>query len=100
MPLMQRSLSALAEKMQQYGACAVELNVSCPHAKRYGLEVGCDTTLLQNIVSSVKQHVSIPVFVKVSPNVINIVEIAQAAEKGNADAIVAINTVKGNENRS
>jgi len=35
------------------------------------------------------------VFVKVSPNVFNIVEIAQAAEKGNADAIVAINTVKG-----
>ena len=34
-------------------------------------------------------------FVKLSPNVVNIVEIAQAAEKGNADAIVAINTVKG-----
>jgi dihydroorotate dehydrogenase (NAD+) catalytic subunit len=80
--------------MQHYGAAAVELNISCPHAKRFGLEVGCDTTLLQTIVSSVKQHVAIPVFVKVSPNVTNIVEIAQAAEKGNADAIVAINTVK------
>ncbi len=86
---------ALASKMEQYGAAAVELNVSCPHAKRYGLEVGCDTTLLQAIVSSVKQQVRIPVFVKISPNVVNIVEIAQAAEKGNADAIVAINTVKG-----
>jgi len=86
---------ALAMKMEQYGAAGVELNVSCPHAKRYGLEVGCDTTLLQAIVSSVKQQVHIPVFVKVSPNVVNIVEIAQAAEKGNADAIVAINTVKG-----
>jgi dihydroorotate dehydrogenase (NAD+) catalytic subunit len=81
--------------MEQYGAAAVELNVSCPHAKRYGLEVGCDTTLLQTIVSSVKDQVHIPVFVKVSPNVVNIVEIAQAAERGNADAIVAINTVKG-----
>jgi len=86
---------ALATKMEQYGAAAVELNVSCPHAKRYGLEVGCDTTLLQTIVSSVKKQIHIPVFVKVSPNVVNIVEIAQAAEKGNADAIVAINTVKG-----
>jgi len=85
----------LALKMQQFGASAIELNVSCPHAKRYGLEVGCDTTLLQAIVSSVKQQVKIPVFVKLSPNVVNIVEIAQAAEKGNADAIVAINTVKG-----
>jgi dihydroorotate dehydrogenase (NAD+) catalytic subunit len=86
---------ALATKMEQYGAAGVELNVSCPHAKRYGLEVGCDATLLHTIVSSVKQQVHIPVFVKVSPNVTNIVEIAQAAEKGNADAIVAINTVKG-----
>jgi dihydroorotate dehydrogenase (NAD+) catalytic subunit len=86
---------ALASKMEQYGAAGVELNVSCPHAKRYGLEVGCDTTLLHNIVSSVKNQVHIPVFVKLSPNVVNIVEIAQAAEKGNADAIVAINTVKG-----
>jgi len=86
---------ALASKMKQYGAAAVELNVSCPHAKRYGLEVGCDTSLLQMIVSSIKKQVRIPVFVKVSPNVVNIVEIAMAAEKGNADAIVAINTVKG-----
>lgn len=86
---------ALALKMEQYGAAGVELNVSCPHAKRYGLEVGCDTALLQSIVSLVKDQVHIPVFVKVSPNVMNIVEIAQAAEKGNADAIVAINTVKG-----
>jgi dihydroorotate dehydrogenase (NAD+) catalytic subunit len=90
-----REFIALATKMEQYGAAAVELNVSCPHAKRYGLEVGCDTSLLQTIVSSVKKQIHIPVFVKVSPNVVNIVEIAQAAEKGNADAIVAINTVKG-----
>jgi dihydroorotate dehydrogenase (NAD+) catalytic subunit len=85
----------LATKMKQYGATGIELNVSCPHAKRYGLEVGCDTSLVQTIVSSIKKVVHIPVMVKVSPNVVNIVEIAQAAEKGNADAIVAINTVKG-----
>jgi dihydroorotate dehydrogenase (NAD+) catalytic subunit len=86
--------TTLACKMELFGAAAVELNLSCPHAKRYGLEVGCDTALLQTIVSSVKQRVHIPVFVKVSPNVVNIVEIAQAAERGKADAIVAINTVK------
>lgn len=85
----------LATKMEQYGVTGIELNVSCPHAKRYGLEVGCDTSLVQTIVSSIKKVVHIPILVKVSPNVVNIVEIAQAAEKGNADAIVAINTVKG-----
>jgi dihydroorotate dehydrogenase (NAD+) catalytic subunit len=86
---------ALALKMHQYGAAAIELNVSCPHAKHYGLEVGCDTVLLEEIVSSIKQHIHLPVFVKISPNIMNLVEIAQAAEKADADAIVAINTVKG-----
>jgi dihydroorotate dehydrogenase (NAD+) catalytic subunit len=85
----------LAEKMEHYGAAAVELNVSCPHAQHYGLEVGCDAPFLRQIVSSVKDHVDIPVYVKISPNVTNIIEIAKAAETGHADAIVAVNTVKG-----
>ena len=85
---------ALASKMKQYGAAAVELNVSCPHAKRYGLEVGCDTSLLQMIVSSIKKQVRIPVFVKVSPNVVNIVEIAMAAEKGTRAQAFALGTGK------
>jgi dihydroorotate dehydrogenase (NAD+) catalytic subunit len=84
----------LATKMQQYGAAAVELNVSCPHAKRYGLEVGSDPELLRTITSSVKKSVDIPVFVKISPNVTDIVDIAKAVQLGHADAIVAINTIK------
>jgi dihydroorotate dehydrogenase (NAD+) catalytic subunit len=85
---------SLAKKMKRFGANAIELNVSCPHAKHYGLEVGCDPVLLQKIVSSIKQHVAIPVFVKVSPNIMNLVEIVQTIERAGADAIVAINTVK------
>jgi dihydroorotate dehydrogenase (NAD+) catalytic subunit len=85
----------LAEKMQQFGAAAVELNVSCPHAQHYGLEVGCDAVLLRNIITSIKHHVDVPVFVKISPNIMNIAEISQVIEKAKADAIVAINTVKG-----
>jgi dihydroorotate dehydrogenase (NAD+) catalytic subunit len=84
----------LAEKMQRFGANAVELNVSCPHAKHYGLEVGSDPALLHEIVSFVKHLVSLPVFVKVSPNIMNLVEIAKTIENAGADAIVAINTVK------
>jgi len=84
----------LAVKMQQFGVNALELNVSCPHAKSYGLEVGSDAVLLHEIVSSIKQHCHLPVFVKVSPNIMNLVEIVQAAETAHADAIVAINTVK------
>ena len=84
----------LAKKMQGYGADALELNMSCPHAKGYGLEIGSDPKLVKDITLKVKESSDIPVFVKISPNLINIVEIAKSAEKGNADGIVAINTVK------
>ena len=84
----------LAEKMQSYGTDALELNMSCPHAKGYGLEIGLDPKLVMEITSKVKKSTEIPVFVKISPNLMNIVDIAKSAEKGNADGIVAINTVK------
>jgi dihydroorotate dehydrogenase (NAD+) catalytic subunit len=84
----------LGKKMQSYGANALELNMSCPHAKGYGLEIGSDPRLVKEITSKVKGSVKIPIFVKLSSNVANLGEIAKAAEKGNADGIVAINTIK------
>jgi len=89
-----KEFTQLAEKMQEYGADAIELNMSCPHAKGYGLEIGSDPKLVKEITSNVKKSVKIPVFVKISPNLTNIVEIAKAAESAKADAVVAINTVK------
>jgi len=84
----------LGKQMQNYGADALELNMSCPHAKGYGLEIGSDCKLVKEITSSVKTSTNIPVFVKISPNLPNISEVAKAAEDGNADGVVAINTVK------
>jgi dihydroorotate dehydrogenase (NAD+) catalytic subunit len=86
--------SNLASKMQQYGAAAVELNLSCPHAQHYGLEIGSDPHIVADIIKSIKTIAHLPVFVKLSPNIMNIIEIAQAAQNAKADAIVAINTVK------
>ena len=84
----------VAETAAKMGADAVELNVSCPHVKRAGAEIGCDPTLLAEIVKEVKKAVNVPVIVKLTPNVTSIAEIAKAAEKAGADAITAINTVK------
>ena len=84
----------LSKKMQSYGADAIELNMSCPHVKGYGLEIGSDSKLVTEITSKVKEATKIPVFVKISPNLPDLVEIAKSAEKGNADGIVSINTVK------
>jgi len=84
----------VAETAVKIGADALELNVSCPHIKKAGAEIGCDPLLLTEIVKEVKKKVAKPVIVKLTPNVANIGEIAKAAEKAGADAITAINTVK------
>ena len=82
----------LALKMEEYGATAVELNLSCPHVAGYGTEVGSDPQLVEDIVDTLKSRLKIPVFAKLSPNVTNIVDIANAANR--ADALVLINTVR------
>jgi dihydroorotate dehydrogenase (NAD+) catalytic subunit len=84
----------LACKMEEYGAFALELNLSCPHAKGYGAELGHDIEKVLEMTRTVKNVVKIPVFVKLSPNVSNITEIAQAVKEAKGDGIVAINTVK------
>ncbi|MDH7517347.1 MAG: dihydroorotate dehydrogenase [Candidatus Thermoplasmatota archaeon] len=84
----------LGRKMQEYGTDALELNMSCPHARGYGLEIGSDPVLVKKITYDVKQSVDIPVFVKLSSNVSDLKDIARAVEKGGADGVVAINTVK------
>ncbi len=74
---------------------AFELNVSCPHAHGYGTEVGTDPALVEEITSAVKNAVEAPVWVKLTPNVTDITTIGLAAQRGGADAVVAINTVRG-----
>jgi len=73
---------------------AVELNVSCPHAMGgCGAAIGQDPNLTANIIRSVKKSVKIPVFVKLTPNVTDIVEIATSAEDAGADALTMINSL-------
>jgi len=79
----------------EMGADALELNVSCPHVKKAGAQIGSDPKLLTEIIKKVKNQVKKPIIVKLTPNVTDITEIAKATEKAGADAITAINTVKG-----
>jgi dihydroorotate dehydrogenase (NAD+) catalytic subunit len=84
----------VAQKAVEAGADAVELNVSCPHVKLTGSEIGQNPALLKKVVSKVKASVHKPVIVKLSPDVTDIAETANAAVKAGADALTAINTVK------
>jgi dihydroorotate dehydrogenase (NAD+) catalytic subunit len=84
----------VTKKVINAGADAIELNVSCPHVKETGSEIGQNPKILTEVVEKVKAVVDKPVFVKLSPNVTSIAETAETAVKAGADAITAINTVK------
>lgn len=74
---------------------AVELNVSCPNVKSGCLEFGTDEDSLYELVSSVRKEYDGFLIVKLTPNVTSIEKIALAAQKAGADAVSAINTLKG-----
>ena len=74
-------------------ADGLELNLSCPHAKGYGMAMGQDPELVEQITAAVKAAVDVPVVPKLTPNVDDIGRIATAAVVGGADALCAINTL-------
>ena len=84
----------VAVLMADAGAAAIEMNLSCPHAKGLGTEIAQSEEAVREFTHAVKDSVDIPVFPKLSPNVADIASFAVAAERGGADGIVAINTVK------
>ena len=86
--------TSVAERAVAVGADAVELNVSCPHVKETGSEIGQNPQVLAEVVRKVKSTVKKPVIVKLSPNVTSIADVAEAAVKAGADALTAVNTVK------
>jgi dihydroorotate dehydrogenase (NAD+) catalytic subunit len=75
-------------------ADAFELNLSCPHAEKYGSELGRYPDLVESVTGAVKAAANVPVWVKLTPNTADIVELGLAAQRGGADAVVAINTLK------
>jgi len=75
-------------------ADAFELNLSCPHAEKYGSELGRYPDLIESVTGAVKAAANVPVWVKLTPNTADLVELGLAAQRGGADALVAINTLK------
>lgn len=86
--------AAVAKKAADAGADAVELNVSCPHVKQTGSEIGQSPKFLSEVVQQVKAAVNKPLIVKLSPNVADIAVLARAAVEAGADALTAVNTLK------
>ena len=86
--------ASVARKAVGAGADGVELNVSCPHVKETGSEIGQDPKILTQVIRKVRASVDKPILVKLSPNVTNMSDIACAAVRAGADALTVMNTVK------
>lgn len=74
---------------------ALELNISCPNVKEGGVQFGTDPDMAAEVTRAVKSASNHPVYVKLSPNVTDIVKMAKAVEFAGADGLSMINTLTG-----
>lgn len=90
----EEEFAELARRMDRAGAAAIELNVSCPHAKGVGTDIGCDPQLLASVTRAARGATKKPVWVKLSPNVVSVADLARVAVEAGADALTCVNTLK------
>ena len=83
----------LLDKEEQVGI--LEVNISCPNVHGGGMAFGTSAASAAQVTAAVKKVTKKPVFIKLSPNVTNIVEIAKACEDAGADGLSLINTLLG-----
>ncbi len=81
------------DKEDQVGI--IEVNISCPNVHNGGMAFGVDPKNAYDVTKAVKEVTTKPVYIKLSPNVTDIVSIAKACEEGGADGISMINTLLG-----
>jgi dihydroorotate dehydrogenase (NAD+) catalytic subunit len=87
---------ALAQRLDgEAGIAAVELNVSCPNVTHGGIEFGRDPKMAAQVTARVRASTKLPVWVKMSPEAGDLIGVARACEAEGADAITAINTIRG-----
>lgn len=86
----------LAEKLDKLPDVAgIEVNISCPNVKQGGIVFGTDPACAYEVVHLVRQSTSKPMIVKLSPNVTDVVMMAESCVKAGADALSLINTLTG-----
>jgi dihydroorotate dehydrogenase (NAD+) catalytic subunit len=89
-----KEFATLAGRMADLGVVAIELNLSCPHAEGLGSEVGQDPADVEEITRAVVRAVKVPVIAKLTPNTADPAGLAEAAERGGAAGVSAINTLR------
>jgi dihydroorotate dehydrogenase (NAD+) catalytic subunit len=84
----------IAKKFDNVKILGFELNLSCPHVEKMGMEIGDDLDLVYDIIKSIKKVTVKPLFVKVGLGKSDIIEVAKTAESAGANGITAINTLR------
>ena len=88
--------TALARRVdREEGVAAIELNVSCPNVDKGGLEFGCDPSAAARVTAAVRAATQKPLWVKMSPEAGDLKGVGRACEEAGADALTAINTIRG-----
>ena len=86
---------AVVERLADEPIDMMEINISCPNVKCGGIAFGSDPHMAAEVTRAVKRNTDLPVIMKLSPNVTDIVSIARAVEDAGADAVSLINTLLG-----
>ena len=95
-PIEEKAWVSLTRKVEETGADGIELNLGCPHGmceRGMGSAVGQVPEMVEQVTRWAKSATRMPVIVKLTPNITNILWSAEAAKKGGADAVSLINTV-------
>lgn len=88
--------AAIAENLEGVeGISAVEVNISCPNSRAGGLEFGADGYMAKEVTLAVTSSTTLPVIVKLTPNVTDMLSIAHAVVDGGAHALTVSNTIAG-----
>jgi dihydroorotate dehydrogenase (NAD+) catalytic subunit len=90
----EKEFPTLAKKFDKLNIIGYEINLSCPHVAKMGIEVGDDPELVYRIVKATKIHTTKPVFVKVGVGNTDVLSVASVAKDAGADGITAINTLR------
>jgi dihydroorotate dehydrogenase (NAD+) catalytic subunit len=89
-----KDFPSLVKKFDRLNIIGYEINLSCPHVAKMGMDVGDDPEMVYRIVKATKTHTTKPVFVKVGVGNSDVLSVASIAKDAGADGITAINTLR------
>ena len=89
-----KDFDIMIKKLNNLNILAYELNLSCPHVEKVGLDVGDDPELVSSIIKNIKSITKIPVIAKIGLGTTNYLDTVDAACEAGIDAITAINTLR------